>query len=424
MNAAAAIRARLLAKYPDAALVARTLTTLQHRLPDLPDGRPHFAVDAGVGPLHYEDDTGVLQEIDDALGTDGMDGFAVRTGNTPHLLRMANTGKRRFYPNRYNLNRYVEFSALPSMGTPTRGENYLAWDKLHFAARIESFSTGVKFAFILKDVSAPTSISFNVALAGLTRQGRFLLANGVPVAVMRLPTAIDAAGTERTCTFSLTANKVTIALDTSNLVFPIEIDPSVDAYSTASADDAYYNESDASFRNDGNYVHAGAISTTAYQMCAGMRFIIGTPTVPPGVTITHAHFSVTPYGADAGTDCYTTIRGELSDTGAFSDAANFHQRRHDLPNNLTSAVSWGPLAAWAVDGVYIECPEIKSVIQGQVNYLNRGLATSVLFWDDFDNASTHSAGNRRRANAMETGATKYPLLHFDYTPHASFGQIF
>jgi len=246
-NPASAIRAEVLARHPDAVLIERGLSHLRHQLPDL-DGRHRFVLNAVIGALHYKDDKAEWQEIDDALEDDGADGFSVRTGATGHLLRMAADGKRRLYPNRYDLTRYVEFSALPSVGTPQRGENYLAWDRPHFAIKLFSCGTCVKFLFTLKDASAPTSISFNVALVGLTRSGRFLLADGVPVAEMRLPTAVDAAGTERDCTFTLSAGKVTIALDTTGLVFPIEIDPTVDVQVGASADDGettpgYFNKS-------------------------------------------------------------------------------------------------------------------------------------------------------------------------------------
>jgi len=235
-NPASVIRAEVLARHPDAVLIERGLSHLRHQLPDL-DGRHRFVLNAVIGALHYKDDKAEWQEIDDALEDDGADGFSVRTGATGHLLRMAADGKRRLYPNRYDLTRYVEFSALPSVGTPQRGENYLAWDRPHFAIKLFSCGTCVKFLFTLKDASAPTSISFNIALVGLTRSGRFLLADGVPVAEMRLPTAVDAAGTERDCTFALSAGKVTIALDTTGLVFPVEIDPTVDVQTAASGDD-------------------------------------------------------------------------------------------------------------------------------------------------------------------------------------------
>jgi len=441
MNAAARLRAEILAKYPGAVLTGRSLTSLKHRLPDLPDGRQQFSFDGAIGPLHYKDDQGVLQEIDTALENDGADGFTVRTNRTPCLLRMANTGKRRFYPNRYDPSRYVEFSALPSMDTPIRGEDYLAWDRPHIAARMQSIGIGVKFTFTLKDALAPTSISFNVTLVGLTRQGRSLLADGVPVAVMRLPTAVDAVGAERACTFTLTSGKVTIALDTSGLVFPIEIDPTVSE--SHASEDATYRAAEDAYANDGTYVYAGASSATSYRQGAGMRFAVAG--VPAGITVSTGYLRLMPAQADAGTDTHTTIRAYKLATGCSVDTkALFITYRWATEYHCAAVVDWShdssPIALgdWAVDSVYRDSPELKAIIQEIVNnepggdgllgepgvgWGQTGSTFITLFWDDYDDLSAHSAGNRRRAWSMENGTGKWPLLHFEYTPHVSFGQI-
>ena len=103
-NPASVIRAEVAARHPDAVLIERGLSHLRHQLPDL-DGRHCFVLNAVIGALHYKDDKGAWQEIDDALEDDGADGFSVRTGATGHLLRMAADGKRRLYPNRYEIGR-------------------------------------------------------------------------------------------------------------------------------------------------------------------------------------------------------------------------------------------------------------------------------------------------------------------------------
>ena len=279
-NPASDIRAAVAVQHPDAVLIERGRSHLRHQLPDL-DGRQRFVLNAVIGALHYKDDKGAWQEIDTALEDDGAEGFSVRTGATGHLLRMGADGKRRLYPNRYDLSRYVEFSGLPKPGTPQRGEDYLAWDRPHFAAKITNGGTCVKFAFVLKDAQAPTSISFDVALVGLTREGRFLLADGVPVAEMRLPTAVDAAGTERDCTFDLTSGTVTISLDTTGLVFPIEIDPTVQI--GASADDAQETEGTGAMTLDATTVE---VRSASFRW-GGLRF---TGVLPAqGSTIDVAH---------------------------------------------------------------------------------------------------------------------------------------
>jgi len=314
-NPAAGIRAAVAARYPDAVLIERGLSHLRHRRVD-PDGRERFIYDGVIGALHYKDDQDSWQEIDNDLEDDGADGFSVHTGHTGHLLRMAADGKRRLYPNRYDLTRYVEFSGLPSPGTPQRGANYLAWDRPHFAAKITNGGGGIKFTFTLKDASAPTSVSFNVALVGLTRQGRVLLADGVPVAEMRLPTAVDAAGTERDCAFTLTAGKVTISLDTTGLVFPIEIDPTVDVQVGASNDDGYrYGAS--SFGRAAQYCYVGF---SGYPYHTFLRWT--------GVTIESHHVDVSyievyPYAAAVGTPTRSIYGVDEDNPAGPTSAATF-----------------------------------------------------------------------------------------------------
>lgn len=54
-NPAAEAHARVLAAHPEAVVVERGRNSIKHRLADGPDGRPRFALDCSIGPLHYED---------------------------------------------------------------------------------------------------------------------------------------------------------------------------------------------------------------------------------------------------------------------------------------------------------------------------------------------------------------------------------
>ncbi|KKK68369.1 hypothetical protein LCGC14_2944750, partial [marine sediment metagenome] len=64
-NPAAEARAKVLATHPEAVVVGRGRNSIKHQIADSPEGRPRFALDVAIGPLHYgpaED-----QEIDTAL---------------------------------------------------------------------------------------------------------------------------------------------------------------------------------------------------------------------------------------------------------------------------------------------------------------------------------------------------------------------
>ena len=269
MNRAAEIRAEVAEEHPGAEVIERGLRHIRHRV-----GVRKYTYDGVIGVLHYQDDKGKWQEIDDDLVDGGEDGFVARSEHTKHLLRIADDGARRLYPDRYDLTRYVEFSGLPNAGGHARHSNHLAWDRPHFAAKILNGPDCLKFLFVLKDEQAPTSISFNVSLVGLTRKGRDLLADGVPVLEVLKPTAVDAEGTERACTFSLTNSKVTLSLDTTGLVFPITIDPTtVDKQVAAQGDDGYVQTGSETFDNTSTVITLGTPGYIGYQRHAFFRFL-------------------------------------------------------------------------------------------------------------------------------------------------------
>ncbi|GAJ21220.1 unnamed protein product, partial [marine sediment metagenome] len=72
---------------------------------------------------------------------------------------------------------------------------------------------------------APASISFPFSTQGITRQGNTLFHNGKQVVILARPHAVDAEGTERDVDISFSGGEVTLSLDTSGLVFPIDVDP-------------------------------------------------------------------------------------------------------------------------------------------------------------------------------------------------------
>jgi len=401
-NPAAGIRAAVAARYPDAVVVERGLSHLRHQRVD-PDGTQQFIYDGIIGALHYKDDKNAWQEIDDALEDDGADGFSVRTGATGHLLRMAADGKRRLYPNRYDLTRYVEFSGLPSPGTPQRGENYLAWDRSHFAAKIFSGGTAIKFLFTLKDSSAPTSISFNVALVGLTRSGRFLLADGVPVAEMRLPTAVDAAGTERDCTFTLSAGKVTIALDTAGLVFPIEIDPTINVSVAASYDDGYrYGAS--SFNRTAVSATIGYSAGVGYPYQMFARWL-GVTCIG---TITTSYIQLSPYDETSSGTPLIKIRGV--EEGGPDAPTNYTDFDNDESILTSAGVDWD--ITWdSYD--WRTSPSLNAIFQELADH-SWPIINAPVMLQIRDDCGTGE--NFIRVSTWNDGAHGYaPKLHIEYT---------
>jgi len=429
MNDAARLRNNTLAVHPNAQVAERGHKWIRHILPSGKD----FILDVGQGQMHYQDDQGYSREIDDTLVVDGTEGYSVKTLQTPYLLRATDAGKRRLYPNRYDLSRYVEFSNLPALGVPQKGENFLQWNTTHAAARIEAQSGAIKFIFTLKDASAPKSISFNVTLTGLTRQGNLLLAGGVPVIKMRKPIAFDANETRRECTFTLTGNKVTISLDTSGLVFPIEIDPTLDLDMADIRFDAYCTYHDSGVQtvyNDTTTLRVGCYDANVYGYCSLVQF--SQVPLPRGSAVNHAALGVRSHAALTGANCKTRFTGSLGTSGAWMGVDEWNTWFPTLL--VTPHVHWANVPSFAANTWYeghsaTPTPDISAVVQaiaefwqftGQVGGNSMGV-----YWEDYEELSDNTAaGNYRRFQTMDYNAAYAPHLHIDYTPHVAVGQIF
>jgi hypothetical protein len=409
MNRAAGIRAAVLAAHPIAAIVERGERFIRHRLPDAPDGRRRYVLDASIGALHYQDAQGVWQEIDDDLVDDGADGFTVKTAATSYLLRAAGDGKRRLYPNRHDLTRYIELGGLPALGTPQRGPNYLLWDRPNFAVRIRTAPETLKFIVVLKNADAPTSFSFTASLVGLTRQGQLLLADGVPVARIRKPSTVDAEGTEREATISFAGGKITVSLDTTGLVFPIELDPTVEVSVAATGDDVSLygvttEGANGNFISDNNTWYAGDYPA-GKGLYSAARFV--SVTIPGGATASNCHLTLIAATTLSATACNTRLWGNDTATPA-------------PPTNVTTFwalvktteyADWNNIPAWSA-GTSYDSADISSIIQELLNSYNysSGADVQIMWWN---NAS--SAGAYRTAASWDHTTYDPPLLHIEYS---------
>lgn len=352
-NRAADIRAAVLAAHAGAAVVVeRGERFIRQRLADTPDGRKRYVLDATIGALHYQDERGAWQEIDDDLVDDGADGFTVKTAHTPYLLRAAGDGKRRLYPNQHDLTRYIELGGLPGLGTPQRGPNYLTWDRPNFIITVRATPSGVKFTATLKNSKAPTSLSFDVGLVGLTRDGNLLLADGVPVAQLRKPVAVDANGVEREATVSFGGGQVTIALDTAGLAYPITIDPTVDKTVAAGGDDGCRSGA-TGFATTGDNYTLGRASTVNYH-----QFFRWVGVTIEG-TVSTAYIELYPYQNPVGTPLWTIYGVDEDNPAAPTTYGEF-----DADPLTAASVNWdGGLTI----GQYNASPELKTIFQELVD---------------------------------------------------------
>jgi hypothetical protein len=179
----------------------------------------------------------------------------------------------------------------------------------------------------------------------------------------------------------------------------------------ASADDCYtrWDGSAWQFSTTSNYQSVGWGDSSSYaKRGGGIRFT--NVTIPQGTTITAAYLTFRCNYANSGANCLTKIKGEASDNAApFSDYSNFSGR-----SRISASVNWDNIPAWSSDTDY-NSPDISSIIQEIVN--RPGWASGnalVIFWDDFDDRSTHAIGNWRAAYSYDGSTTYASKLHIEY----------
>ncbi len=166
----------------------------------------------------------------------------------------------------------------------------------------------------------------------------------------------------------------------------------------------------------------GYYSANEMKIGGGMRW--RSVTIPQGSTITAAQLIFTARDAISATTVNTRITGEAADNAAaFSDVANFKGRRGTIVggannNYITSAqVDWDAIPAWSTNekGTDTTSPEIKTIIQEQINRAGWAGDALVLFWDDFDNRSTNSSARYRQGYSWSGDAAKTVELVVTYT---------
>ena len=141
---------------------------------------------------------------------------------------------------------------------------------------------------------------------------------------------------------------------------------------------------------------AGADGASLYQYGGGMRFL--NVTIPQGATINTAYLTLRARAATSANTVNSRISAEKQDNPATfaDDAAAFDTR---WANRTTARVDWDNIPAWTADIDY-NSPSIVSVIQEIVNRAGWSSGNAiVIFWEDFDDRSTHANYCYRQAHS-------------------------
>jgi len=154
---------------------------------------------------------------------------------------------------------------------------------------------------------------------------------------------------------------------------------------------------------------AGYWSSAAYKAGGGMRF--ANVTIPKGATITAAYLTLQARDSHSLTTVNSCIKGEAADNAAsFSNVTDFDNRVRTSAN-----VAWDSIPAWTA-GIDYNSPEVKTVIQEIINRAGWASGNAlVIFWDDFDDRSTHTDGVCRVGRSYDGTTTKCARLHIEYS---------
>jgi hypothetical protein len=365
-------------------------------------GNGQYALNSSIGAVHYLDGQESWQNIDCDYSELDTGNFTARFTKLPYLVRMGDDCRRRIYPDRNDLSYWVEVAKpFPSMGTPTKVGGYWVWNFPNALIAVQIRPHAVKLGFRLKNNLAPTSITFPFSSQGITRNGNELLHNDEVVAYLQKPTAIDANGVERDCTINFDAGQITISLNTTGLVFPIDVDPTFSV--GASSDDCYVAGSPPSTMSL-DYAHQKTGKTTV-SLGGGMRFT--SVTIPQGATIDTAYITLICSVTTSSTTVNTDLTGEdIDDAATFSAIANYNAR-----TRTTALVAWDSIPGWT-GGTSYNTPSITSIIQEIVD--RGGWASGqdmVVFWED----GGSSADANRYGASWDHTTYNPPALYVEYT---------
>lgn len=379
-----------------------------------------YTLQTSIGAIHYRDAQGTWQDIDCDYSESDTEGFTAKFIKLPYIVRMGDDSARRVYPDRNDLSYWIELSKpFPSMGAPTKVGGYWVWNFTNAVIAVKIRPNAVKFGFRLKNSNAPTSITIPFSSQGITRDGNILLHNGQVVGYLQKPTAIDANGVEKDCQVSFSSGSITISLDTTGLAFPIEVDPTFSV--GASSDDCFR----ALYGNDWTLTYTnfivGASGSTYWQYGGGMRF--QTITIPQGATINTAYLTFICPSARAGTVVKSRISAEdVNDAPTFAnDRAAFDAR---WANRTTARMDWDSIPAWTLgasynspttDGVTTFASIIKEIVD-RAGWVSGN--DIVIFWDDFDDRSTHATNCIRVGASWDHLTYNPPALYVEYTAGA------
>ncbi len=169
---------------------------------------------------------------------------------------------------------------------------------------------------------------------------------------------------------------------------------------------------------------AGSDSIVGYfgagnlQYGCGIRFT--NITIPKGSIITEAHLTLRARENDATAGVNSRISAEDVDNApTFADSAAAYDTRYAA--RTTARVDWDNIAAWTA-GLDYDSVDIKSVIQEIIDRVAWASGNAIaIFWEDYDDRSTHAADRLRNAQSYDGQSANAPKLDISFLVQGVWG---
>lgn len=368
-----------------------------------------------LGPIHYRDATGQWQDIvTDLVAT----GDAYENLTNVMGVRIHASGAWRVHPERST----TYFQVVPPFavgGLSVQNNRATA----SFAGGLLEYIVEpgrLKVQLVLAEEPAVKTFTWPLVLSGLTLdtsdpEAWVVLRDGRPVGELWRPRVTRAGqvdlGTEyRSLDWAYDGQHITVTLDDTGLDYPLIIDPTYDAQTAATADDAWNNTAAGGVSDiHGHYALPGK-GLNGYSNCAGQRFT--NVAIPQGVAVNSAVLKV--HSSDDSNfltpALYLKIVAQDVDNATAFDETDANECSGKTPDT-TAAVDWDLTTGWAAHTWY-DSPDVKTVVQEVTDRAGWSSGNSLIIKLIDDGTAT---GNRRHVEQYDHDSTVGPNLVIIYS---------
>ena len=324
-----------------------------------------------------------------------------RPGRTAYGLEIANDGSRMFYPDADDLSRYLSIPRLPFLPNPrsVSGDS-ITWENARYRVTFRAEVARVKMDVLFKQ--RPPFDSITIPITARSMSFTDILAQAV---------AVDATGLERVMPMTIGPNSVRIDLDFTGMVFPVQLDPTINPQPAASADDVRIRtntwsatQENFSAGNDG----------TGIRLSSAARFVLTGPA--SGATVNACTFTWRANANRSTSGVNTNIYCEDAD-----DAAQIVSTVEFDGRSKTAGTAYDSIAA-ETTGTDYTSPDFSADMQtvlGRAGWAS-GQHCNMFLENDASTTSSH-----RSAYSYDGDSTNCEKLNLTYTnPSAGGGPVF